>query len=539
MAITAKKTHIYLIILVAVSACLFFSKLGDMPLTDPDESFYAETAKEMLQAGEWSTPIIFGEPQFEKPVLFYWLVMIGYLVFGIGEFAARFPSALFGLAGVIGVFLLGRKLFSSFTGFISAVIMATCLEYAALARACVTDMVLTVTILYSVLFFVLAWDKRKVPYYVLSAIMAALAVLTKGPIGIMVITVAVGAYVLPLRDRRRLKEVPWVLCSAVFLVTALPWYITAYVLHGSVFIDEFFGFHNVTRFLVPEHRIGASPFFYIPVVIGGFFPWSFFLPVAFSDMYRGRKDPDAAERPCRVFLSVWILFVLLFFSASSTKLVTYIFPIFPALALVTGRYIARYLIAAEVGILPKGFKWSYAVTLGASVVGAIAGLVLLRSEYGYIHVGAIAAATVFILGLGASLALFARGRMFYSIMAVAGAIALAGVIMVGTVMPVIGEAESSRELSITVNEMASPSEELGGESDHRRGIAFYTGRTDIKDIHRFEDRNEFFKSAGRVWGIVKRKHYESLKQFVPGHISEPIAECGNDVLLTNKPAAAE
>ena len=102
---------------------MFFFGLGKMALTDPDETFYAQTAKEMLQSGQWGTPLIFGQPQFEKPVLYYLLVRLSYMAFGINEFSARFPSAIFGVLGVLGVYLLGGVLFSRRSGFFSAFIM--------------------------------------------------------------------------------------------------------------------------------------------------------------------------------------------------------------------------------------------------------------------------------------------------------------------------------------------------------------------------------------------------------------------------------
>ena len=108
-------------ILILFSASLFIVGLDKMPLTDPDEVFYAETAKEMLNRGEFLTPRIFGKPQFEKPPLYYWLVMFGFKVFGVNEYAARIASALFGIFGVVGVYLLGKTLINRKTGFFAGI----------------------------------------------------------------------------------------------------------------------------------------------------------------------------------------------------------------------------------------------------------------------------------------------------------------------------------------------------------------------------------------------------------------------------------
>ena len=138
----------YVAILIAVTVFLYIFGLGNMALTDPDETFYAQTAKEMLNEGEWITPLIFGKPQFEKPVLYYSMVVVSYIVFGVNEFAARFPSVVMGILGVLGVYFITRLIFSPLCGFLAGLILATSIEYLVLARACVTDMALAVFILF-------------------------------------------------------------------------------------------------------------------------------------------------------------------------------------------------------------------------------------------------------------------------------------------------------------------------------------------------------------------------------------------------------
>ncbi|MGB2601602.1 MAG: glycosyltransferase family 39 protein, partial [Candidatus Omnitrophota bacterium] len=186
----------YILILLAVTLFLFFFQLGDMALTDPDETFYAQTAKEMLNEGEWITPTIFGKPQFEKPVFYYLLIVVSYIIFGVGEFAARFPSAVFGVFGILGVYLLGRLLFTPLCGFLSGLVLATCTQYLILARGCVTDMVLTVFILYCLLLFLMGWTRKRRVYYYIASVMAAFAVLTKGPIGLFIPGLVVFLYIL-------------------------------------------------------------------------------------------------------------------------------------------------------------------------------------------------------------------------------------------------------------------------------------------------------------------------------------------------------
>ncbi|MCX5686428.1 MAG: glycosyltransferase family 39 protein, partial [Candidatus Omnitrophica bacterium] len=138
-----EKPRNFIPILLALGAYLFFFQLDGMALTDPDETFYAQSAKEMLARNEWITPYLYGEPQFEKPILIYWLIELSYKVFGVNEFAARLPSAIFALIGVFAIYILGGLLFNRRVGALSAVMLASSVEYVILSRACVTDMVLS------------------------------------------------------------------------------------------------------------------------------------------------------------------------------------------------------------------------------------------------------------------------------------------------------------------------------------------------------------------------------------------------------------
>ena len=162
----SEKPFLAISVLLVLCAYLFFFKLGSMALTDPDETFYAQTAKEMLQQHSWMTPYLFGQPQFEKPIFLYWLLKIGFIIFGINSFAARFFPALFGIIGVVAVYLLGRIGFKDKQkAFISALVMMTCGLYIGLARTVFTDLIFGVFILLALLFFYWGYvfEKRKCP----------------------------------------------------------------------------------------------------------------------------------------------------------------------------------------------------------------------------------------------------------------------------------------------------------------------------------------------------------------------------------------
>jgi 4-amino-4-deoxy-L-arabinose transferase-like glycosyltransferase len=521
--------------LLVFSVFLFFFGLGNVDLTDPDETFYAQTAREMLDAGEWSTPLIFGKPQFEKPVLYYLLVRASYMAFGVNEFAARAPSALFGILGILGIYLLGRALYSPLCGFLSGLVMATSAQYIVLSRACVTDMVLCVFILYCFLFFLMGWAGKGKAYYILSSIMAALAVLTKGPIGILIPGIIIIFYLAFSRQLKEIKKIPVGTSVLVFLVISLPWYIAMWRIHGDIFTGEFFGLHNITRFLVPEHRHGTSPFFYIPVLIGGFFPWSFFLPFAAWYVYK-YDDISSKVKAHGLFLFLWFLAVFLFFSVSRTKLVTYIFPLFPVLAVVTGRFWEMYLDKGRKDRrLDKFMNVSYAALVVFSVMFLAGVYFFIRHRYPQASLGTLTSASILISGFILSTIFFGKRKKTFAFYSIIIAVFLIAPPLVLMAVPPIGELESSKVLSLKFNELSGIGDPIAGESDHRRGIAFYTGRTDVVDIHPYQNLVDFVSRDERVWGIIQRKHYFQLKGNKPRLAPDPVAEFGKYMLITNKP----
>ncbi len=521
-----------IVILLVVTLFLFLFGLGNIPLTDPDETFYAQTAKEMIQNDNWVTPTIFGEAQFEKPVFYYWLIMVSDKLFGINEFSARFPSAIFGILGVFGIYFLGTFIFSRRTGLISALITATSVQYMVLARACVTDMVLSVFILYCLFFFLRGWSaQKKYPYY-LAAVCAALAVLTKGPIGLFIPGMIVLIYVLTTRQWRDITKIPLPSAIIIFLLLCLPWYFIIIKLHSTAFIDEFFGFHNITRFTHPEHEIGASPFYYIPVIFGGFFPWSLFLPVGVWFFYKEHHTVSKVKG-YRSFLTAWFFLVFVFFSISRTKLVTYIFPLWPVMAIVTGRLWDRFIAFAEEKHIARKTAISYFTLVVFSLAGIIGLDIFIKIEYPAALNGVLLTSSVFAACLLFSLLFYFKKKrkalfasLIFSIMILSFPLDL-------FVLPEIAREESSRELCLWADEWAEAYEPIAGESDLRRGIAFYSGRTDIPDIQNYQKMIDFFSQKGRVWGIIKKKHYRQLDKNKPGLLSKPLLSSGKKVLVTN------
>lgn len=301
---------------------------GLIPLLDPDEPVYGETAKEMLATGDWLSPRIYGDFWYDKPPLFYWLEAISFSVFGISTWSARLPSVILGSVTPVYLYMASRKLIGEKSALRGAFICASSLEIILLARSSVTDMLLTFTLTVALMSFL-----RK--EYVWAYIFCGLALLTKGPVGFGFPALIVGIWMI-LTKQFNLKNVmslKWYWGIPLACLVGLPWYLAMAHIHGDAFIDTFLGYHNVTRFVSPEHAGKNHYWLYIVVLLAGFYPWSGSLPGILRRTKNWMKDRVLS------YFFVWMAFIFIFFSLSSTQLISYILPMFPPLSLLAGKYI--------------------------------------------------------------------------------------------------------------------------------------------------------------------------------------------------------
>ncbi len=328
--------------LLLLSGTLYFFRLGTPGLFDADEPAYAQAAREMLATGDWITPHFNGRPRFDKPILFYWLITLSYRVFGVTEFAVRFWSALAAVLLVLGIAWAGQRWFGPPAGLWAGLAFATSLLTALLARAAVTDMLLTLFVTAAILAGVEAledlpgkgrWWAR------VSWVAMGLAVLVKGPVGLLVPGMALGGMLLVFREvpTGLPRLIPWE-GPILFAAITLPWYALVWWANGWVFVEGFVVKHHISRYtgVVSSH---AGPiWFYIPVALIGFFPWSGLLPQALWQAGAAAAAREARTPACRLLIACacWTAGVFVFFSFAGTKLPSYLFPAFPGMALLAG-----------------------------------------------------------------------------------------------------------------------------------------------------------------------------------------------------------
>ncbi len=380
--------------LCAIAWVGFLWNLGNIGLVDETEPLFAEAARQMTVTGDWITPYFNGETRFDKPPLIYWLMAVAYRTLGVNEWAVRLPSALCAIGlTCLGFYTLqqfthskeeGRRkeeearkneeghdtdrdtdtrmnvtmfppplpLFLS-TPWIGAALIALNPQTIAWGRTGVSDMLLVGCMCSALLAFFLGYtleeqrEKAEISpvsaslfpnkWYLTFYVLIALAILAKGPVGIVVPALIVGSFGLYLGNFRQLwREMRPVSGILIILAIALPWYILVILANGQTYIDSFFGYHNFQRFTAVVNKHSAPRYFYFFVVLVGFAPWSIYLPVAiartrFWQRSYWRRQPRSAQ--LSLFALFWFACIFGFFTIAVTKLPSYVLPLIPAAAI--------------------------------------------------------------------------------------------------------------------------------------------------------------------------------------------------------------
>ncbi|MBQ1778057.1 MAG: glycosyltransferase family 39 protein, partial [Acidaminococcaceae bacterium] len=255
------------LLLVIVGFNILFG-IDGVALLDPDEPVYAETAKEMIRFNEYLSPRIYNEYWYDKPPIFYWLLVGSLKLFGgFSELAARLPASLMAIGAVLMTTVSAARQFSARAGFWSGLVMGTTVMIMYMGKASVTD----TTLLFFMTGALLCFMHEK---YWLMYLFCGFAVMTKGPIGVVFPGAIVFLYLLVTRDLGRMLRMHVIPGLILVAAVGMPWYVFMYQNHGMDFIYEFIGFHNISRFSAPLHPNRVHWWFYLPVIILGLFPWT-------------------------------------------------------------------------------------------------------------------------------------------------------------------------------------------------------------------------------------------------------------------------
>ncbi|HTL70125.1 MAG TPA: glycosyltransferase family 39 protein [Candidatus Eisenbacteria bacterium] len=541
-----RRDAVFLAALFAAGVFLFGFNLGGYGLLDPDEPFYALSAREMLAGGDWLVPRLFGLPQFEKPVFFYWVLCASFRALGVSEFAARVGPALAALATVGVTYFWGRTVFGRRRpAFLAAAVLATSAEFIVISRIAFTDMWLCLFVTAAFFSFSAGLEEpsRRPAAWTLFFLFAGLGFLTKGPLGLVLPLAGVLSYLWFSGRGGLVREFPWKRGLLVFALTALPWYAAMAASHPT-FLGDFFVHENLRRFFVAEHKSMDRPYFYPLGLALGLFPWTAFLPAALFFAVRRARKPAGGR-----FFFLLAAFAAPFFllSLAKSKLLSYIFPVFPPAALLTGGWMDAAARSLSRGAAPrKPLLWTAAFVWGVFPPALVGGaLAWCAKERLAIAAPLWAVGFTFVPLSWAALAFLAarRPRAAFAA-AAAGVFAFAG-IGFGFLLPAADSFLSSRSAGLACRRLAVPDGSflLGGKM-YVRGFAYYAPPGPVGVVAEFPEKTFFTKhplpffskpgdlasvptSAFPVYGLLRPKELSLLKGIAgPGYAVEVLETCG-------------
>lgn len=505
--------------LVLLAALTFLVGLGRGAITDSDEAFYAEAAREMVASGDWITPTFNGEPRFQKPILYYWLTAGTYLVTGPTESAARLWAALSGVGLVLVTAACARRWFDEGTALLAGAIVATAFGYYAIGRLALPDLPLTFCItlaIWAALTAILDERLHPRPWVLLSAAAMGLGFLMKGPVGVIIPALVVVPVALVERRSLNLRPTDVLLGAALFAVVALPWYAVMYARHGAAYLEGFFVGDNLERFATDRFNDPRAWWFYLPVVLGGLLPWT---PLALTwarpvlDFAARRRDVGTLD----LRLQLWAILPLVFYSLSIGMQPRYILPVLPPLAM---------LLAASV--IERTRDWRSldgarvrprrpaSMTLGAVGAGGLLlalGILLWRAAPLLIHVAPMltmaAAVVIALAGLSVlAVGLSSEWRMMPAVLALAAAVSF----------PALQFGAISGSGDDTVQQVARQvtAARTGGEPVATfhvfvRNLVFYTHvpTTDLIDDEQFAN---FMRQPDRAIAVAPAEEVDRLER---------------------------
>ncbi len=468
---TNPRSRTDVLLLTAFCGFLFFYGLGAFGLLGADEPRYAQVAREMLDRRDWVTPTLQGKPWLEKPTLYYWEAMLSFRVAGVTDQAARLPGAFDAAMLIVGIyFFLGR--FRPGSEFNGSLIAASCAAVIGFAHAAATDMPLAAAFAIALLGWYAWYESRRRIYLSAFYIFLALGTLAKGPVAPALSAVIIFLFVAVKRDWRAISRTLWMPGIVLYLAVMLPWYI-AVQLRNPGFFRFFILEHNFARFSENVYHHDQPFWFYLPVFLLAMMPWTLALILAVVSVVErvrlvwseGKGACASPEDSWPLFLLIWMLVPILFFSASQSKLPGYILPGVPAGALLVAEFLAgrgggKFFNAdgAEVSRRPRDerklpplFAAAHGILCGLLVFFALsAGSITSTHHLRWGSGSGIAAAmaSFFALGIGAALLSRSGLRLFSRVTAFAVVVSVGAVIRFAA--PAIDATQSARPIAESI-----------------------------------------------------------------------------------------
>ena len=542
--------------LLVALALLYVVGLNQPPLLERDETRYVAIAQEMVRSGDYVTGRINGFVYLAKPPLLFWLTAAALRVGGLEAAAERLPCVLVGLVGLVLVALPGARLVGRRAATLATLVLGTSLMYLGVARMVRFDLLVTVPVCTTLLLF---WIGLSAPerrwYWVGAGPCLALGTLAKGPVAVVLAGGVIVPYLLWTRQPRELLRVQWVYAVGLWALLAAPWFVAAERANPG-FLRYFIVSENLGRAAAPGADMHPEPWWLlIAALIGGSLPWTAFLPAAGRLAGRQFRATDASGQRPVPFLLLWMLFPLALFSASSGKLLTYVVPCLPPLALLIGLTVDRALDSPGARGA-RTLALASAIPLMALAVGALLAAAL---QTHFPREAALTAAFAFCVallvpGVVAAVAA-AAGRPLLALCAL-GAAGYLPVLVAGRVTPLAVAETEGRPVADLVRAHRQPGEALASWAGFPRFLVLY-GFQPVYVIDRFppSDYNfpandprlpemvfprerpaAFFDRHPRALIVAKQRNLAELQAAVPD--LRPVGETRFWVVLRHGPDGA-
>ncbi len=471
-----------------LAAVLYLPGLGRPALWEPDEGRYAEIAREMLVSDDYVTPRDDYELYFEKPPLVYWAEAAAIKIFGINEFAIRLPAALFSIGQVVVTAALAEAMLGIASGFLAALALALSPLFFGFAQFATLDPALAFFLTAAMAaFYAAAGDdsfsrptsRRRM---LISAAMLALGTLAKGPVALLLGGVIALIWLGSERRLADIRAMPLAACLVIYAAIVLPWFMLAEARNPGFL--RFFIVHEHFERYATSNEHGWGPWFFIPIVIGGTWPWFFFVPSGWSAMRApdgsgSARAPSKRRRSDARFLGIWFVVVFVFFSIPRSKLGTYILPALPPLAIV-----AAYGLASLQALDDARRGRLLAIVAIASVALAAALFIFFKLALAPINPTLLLDGLLIATALAAgAIAMYSLGRSASRVPYAIAAIALAMLVTVPLATRVrenVSSIFTYRNLAITIRPYLADDCTLASYRHYVQSLPFYTRRREIR-----------------------------------------------------------
>ncbi len=491
----------WLSVLTLLCLLLYIPCLGNRDLWGSVEPQYAEVAREALADGHWLVPYYNGAVYTIKPPLYPWLIALVSVPAGdVTEFTARLPSALSALGMVLIVYLLGKDIFSRRVGLLAALILASSPNIYKSACMVRIDMPLALFTTASLAAFYVAFSHSKNNYYLLGWFFAALTVLTKGPLGPLIIALTISLYLYSTKKHTTfIEEHGIVLGACIFVATIMAWLVPAYMQEGKDYLYHMLGW-------VREYATGRISkegiFYYMQILFGvGFGPAALLIPVAIYSFYK--NNVEGLRLPL-----IWFVVVLLVLTIIPGKHSRYLLLLYPAIALLAAVPVDSYLAKS----VPMS-TWPAIRTFPVLLLGAIVGLEITLMEshqLPYPNVSLALSAVFLVTGMYFAL----RASQFHLIFGTIFLMLIVfGVSRYQFFLPKENEKNSEKALCRNIVNSMEPGATWAVYKNFRPSYPFYT-KTYPRIFHKKEDALGFLSLKERVYCLIPSEHFNELSAFV-------------------------